>query len=162
MTVDERLSKLEHSCRRWRCAAVGSILVVVVIAAAGADKPLQIPDVVRVRAFHVVGKDDKVLVKLEDTSGAVYGVAGTITTFHAPGNKLVWITATEGAATARSSRATPGATKSSRSQGPRAAMAWSPRSTARARTSSGLRRPRTEWEWWASSIHQAGGGEDCC
>ena len=96
MTVDQRLSRLERSCRRWRCTAMGTILVVIGITAAAADKAMEIPDVVQARAFHVVGKQDNVLVKLEDTSGKVFGAAGTITTFNAKGEKLVWITAAEG------------------------------------------------------------------
>ena len=89
MTIDQRLSKLERSCRRWRCVSLASILVVAGVAASGAAKPNQIPDVVRARAFHVVGNLGKVLVKLEDTGGFGVGLAGTVTTLNGRGQKLI-------------------------------------------------------------------------
>jgi len=52
-------------------------------------------DVVKARAFHVVGENGTVLVRLEDTYGFGYGVAGTVTTVNARGQDLVQLGTTE-------------------------------------------------------------------
>ncbi len=95
LTVDERLDRLERQNRRLK-AWLASLLVVAVAAGLlGFAQPDSVPDVVEARAFHVVGKDGAVLVKLEDTLGTGRGLAGTITTLNGEGKQLVRLAATE-------------------------------------------------------------------
>ena len=59
------------------------------VAVMGASQQAAIPDVVKARAFHVIGKDGTALVKLEDTIGDGIGFAGTIRTYDGKGQELV-------------------------------------------------------------------------
>jgi len=74
-------------------ASVVSCFCTVAILGALGFSPGQdeIPEVVRARAFHVVGKDGTVLVKLEDTGGNRLGIGevGMITTYNEKGKELV-------------------------------------------------------------------------
>ena len=67
------------------------ILGALLVAATAKDA---VPDVVKAKAFHVVGKDGAVLVKLEDTFGLGGGL-GTVTTLNGKGQDLVSLGATK-------------------------------------------------------------------
>ena len=89
MTIEERLDRLERQNHRLK-GGLGLLLLTVVavgvLGFAGQDKVL---DVVKAKAFHVVGKDGTVLVKLEDTQGSGLGLVGTVTTLNGKGRELV-------------------------------------------------------------------------
>jgi hypothetical protein len=55
MTTEERLTKLQRSLRRWK---LGAILGVGLAVAMGSVRKDDVPDIVRARAFVLVGKDD--------------------------------------------------------------------------------------------------------
>ena len=59
-----------------------------------------VPDMVKAKAFHVVGKDGAVLVKLEDAFGLGLG-HGTVTTLNGKGRDLVELGAAEGDGTVK-------------------------------------------------------------
>ncbi len=89
MTIEERLDRLERQNHRLK-GGLGLLLLTVVavgvLGFAGQDK---VPDVVKAKAFHVVGKDGTVLVKLEDSLGTGAGLFGTVMTMNSKGQTLV-------------------------------------------------------------------------
>ena len=94
MTVEDRLDRLERQNKLLKAGLVSLLAVVMVAGLFAFTQPEQIPDVVQARAFHVVGKDGTVLVKLEDTLGFGAGIAGTLRTFDSEGRELVSLGAT--------------------------------------------------------------------
>lgn len=93
MTLEERLARLERQNRRMKCGLALLLVVGVAAGLLGFSSQDAVPDVVKARAFHVVGKDGKLLVKLEDV-GTGADVAGTVTTLNSKGQELVELTAT--------------------------------------------------------------------
>ncbi len=85
MNMEERLARLERQNR---------FLLLVLVAVTGAFAVAAtedgVPDVVRAKAFHVVGKDGAVLVKL----GASTDGYGMVATLDPKGQKLVILTST--------------------------------------------------------------------
>jgi len=65
MTIEERLGRLERQ-NRWLKSGLGFMLLTVVAGSLlGLAAKNTVPDVVEAKAFHVVGDDGTVLVKLE-------------------------------------------------------------------------------------------------
>lgn len=88
MTIEERLGRLERQNRWLKGGMVSLLLAVVAVGLLGVASKDQVPDVVKARAFHVVGKDGAVLVKLEDAFGTGIGF-GSVTTLNSEGRYLV-------------------------------------------------------------------------
>lgn len=89
MSVDERLDRLERKNHRLQ-------VMLALIFAVGAGGLLvgqatrqAIPDLVKARAFHVVGEDGKVLVALEQVHGSEGVVGGGVTTLNSRGEQAV-------------------------------------------------------------------------
>ena len=91
MTVEERLEKLERQNRRLIGSLISFVAIMAVVGCLGVSNQDSIPDVVKARAFHVVGKDGTNLVKLEDSMGDGTSRAGTVTTYDSNGEQLVQI-----------------------------------------------------------------------
>ena len=100
MTTEQRLARLERSNRRL---LLGLLFLAVAFVGAGAflgsggvfaaASEQGILDLVRARAFHVIGKDGTPLVKLEGSFGNGQGL-GTVTTLNRQGGMLVNLGAT--------------------------------------------------------------------
>lgn len=105
MTVEDRLENLEHENRTLKLVllALGALLAFGAVEAtklvesirgleeASRVEAAAIPDVVKARAFHVVGENGTALVKLEDTYGVGLGYGGTLTIMNGKGQRLVMI-----------------------------------------------------------------------
>lgn len=103
MTIEERLERLEGQntiLKACLVALAGVSLACIflglfgVFGGSAAPDQEPVPDIMRAKAFHVVGDDGRVLIKLEDTSGLGASLAGTITTLNGNGQELVRLTAT--------------------------------------------------------------------
>jgi hypothetical protein len=91
MTMKQRLEKLERQNRRLM---VGLVLLVILVGALFVHTLTsedRVHQVVRARAFHVVGEDGQPLVKVEDSHGLDMGRFGTVTTLNAKGDDLVQV-----------------------------------------------------------------------
>ncbi len=99
MTVEERLERLERQNRRLKTGLASLLVVAVAAGLVGFAQPDSIPDVVEAKAFHVVGEDGTVLVKLQDSLGTGSGLFGTITTLNGEGKTLVVLRAAQGVGT---------------------------------------------------------------
>ena len=64
--IEQRVRRLEIQNRFLIAGIVLPILGALLVAATAKDA---VPDVVKAKAFHVVGKDGAVLVKIEDSCG---------------------------------------------------------------------------------------------
>ncbi len=93
MTLEERLARLERQNRWMKCGLALLLVVGVAAGLLGFSSQDAVPDVVKARAFHVVGKDGKLLVKLEDV-GTGADVAGQVTTLNSKGQELVYLGST--------------------------------------------------------------------
>lgn len=89
LTTEQRLRRLE---RQNRLLMAGLVMLVgaLLIGATGKEA---VPDVVKARAFHVVGKNGTVLVKIKSSLPSGRG-PGTVTTRNSRGQELVTLNAT--------------------------------------------------------------------
>ena len=94
MTIEQRLDRLEQQNRFMKRAGAALLLAVMGVAVMGAGQQAAIPDVIKARAFHVIGKDGAVLVKLEDSLGDGIGLGGTVTTANGKGQAIVRLSVT--------------------------------------------------------------------
>jgi hypothetical protein len=102
MTIEQRLERLERENRWLKAGGTAVVLVLLAVGVMGAAWGKKIPDVVKARAFHVVGNDGTVLARLEYATGKTDGGSGYVTTYNAKGQALVMLAATtvgEGAVT---------------------------------------------------------------
>ena len=60
MTIEQRLERLERQNRWLKCGVASLVLAVLVAGIVGATGQERVPDLVKAKAFHVVGKDGKV------------------------------------------------------------------------------------------------------
>ena len=83
-TIDQRIRRLEVQ-NRFLIAGLALLLGALLVAATGKDA---VPDVVKARVFHVVGRAGTPLVKIENSYGMGLG-PGTVTTLNGKGQELV-------------------------------------------------------------------------
>ncbi len=93
MTIEERIERLERQNRHLSLGLAGAAVAAVAVFAGAAQRQV-VPDVIKAKAFHLVTDDGKTLVKIEDSKGLGFGLAGTVTTYAGNGTKLVELGAT--------------------------------------------------------------------
>jgi hypothetical protein len=77
MSIDERLSRLERSNRRWRSACFGMLLLMLIGFIVAAEKAPPPAEIIQTKRFELIGPDGKAAIVMEAkpdaTSLAVWG-----------------------------------------------------------------------------------------
>ena len=95
MTLEQRMDRLERE-RRWLKAGGGlAMAALLAVACIGAAQTEQIPEVVKARSFHVIGKNGAVLVEANGYQWSGGPEVGFVSIFTADGQNVVEITATK-------------------------------------------------------------------
>ena len=86
-TVEERVRKLEQSMTRWRRAALGLGVVLVLVGTMAANQVEAIPEVIQARRILVVNQEGKAVVQM---AGSPYG--GSLSIYNKAEKETVSVT----------------------------------------------------------------------
>ena len=88
MNLEQRVERLERQNSRLRWGLAGLVLMAAAAFIIGQAARDPVPDVIRAKAFHIVDKDGRALVKMEEARIGT-NVAGSVTIFNNTEKQMV-------------------------------------------------------------------------